>query len=144
MIVNGCLLLAEHLTDYYMTYLGELLLAIHEDGIPVAGAFSWGKSYVVVIRVILDASLPFKAMMDNSEWFEGLGTRFEQMFHSFIDGFNIIQIRYSICQLYISYIGENVQAFGFGSLYVIALLHDFFLTQSIYYVAEFYAAHLTN
>lgn len=30
--------------DYFMTYLGEALLAIHEDGIPLAGAFSWGKN----------------------------------------------------------------------------------------------------
>ena len=29
--------------DYFMTYLGESLLAIHEDGIPLAGAFAWGK-----------------------------------------------------------------------------------------------------
>lgn len=32
-------------TDYFMTYLGEALLSIHEDGIPLAGAFSWGKIY---------------------------------------------------------------------------------------------------
>lgn len=24
-----------------MTYLGESLLAIHEDGVPLAGTFSW-------------------------------------------------------------------------------------------------------
>ncbi|KAJ3889106.1 glycoside hydrolase family 1 protein [Lentinula edodes] len=30
-------------SDYYMTYLGELLLSIHEDGIPVQGAFAWGE-----------------------------------------------------------------------------------------------------
>lgn len=28
--------------DYFMTYLGEILLAIHEDKIPIAGAFAWG------------------------------------------------------------------------------------------------------
>jgi hypothetical protein len=26
-----------------MSYLGEMLLAIHEDGIPLKGAFIWGK-----------------------------------------------------------------------------------------------------
>jgi len=30
-------------TDYYMTYLGEMLLAIHEDKLPIAGAFAWCK-----------------------------------------------------------------------------------------------------
>ncbi|KAJ3828642.1 glycoside hydrolase superfamily [Lentinula raphanica] len=43
--------------DYYMTYLGELLLSIHEDGIPVQGAFAW-------------------AMVDNAEWNSGLSSRF--------------------------------------------------------------------
>jgi len=40
-----------------MSYLGEALLAIHEDGIPLGGAFSW-------------------AMVDNAEWASGLSTRF--------------------------------------------------------------------
>ena len=31
------------MTDYYMTYLGEILLAIHEDKLPIAGTFAWGK-----------------------------------------------------------------------------------------------------
>ncbi|KAI5119982.1 hypothetical protein M0805_004427 [Coniferiporia weirii] len=44
-------------TNYFMTYLGEALLAIHEDGIPLAGAFSW-------------------AMVDNAEWNSGTSTRF--------------------------------------------------------------------
>jgi len=44
-------------TNYYMTYLGELLLSIHEDGIPVQGAFCW-------------------AIMDNAEWNSGLSARF--------------------------------------------------------------------
>ncbi|KAJ3901102.1 glycoside hydrolase superfamily [Lentinula edodes] len=44
-------------TNYYMTYLGELLLSIHEDGIPVQGAFAW-------------------AMLDNAEWGSGLSSRF--------------------------------------------------------------------
>ncbi|KAL0577531.1 hypothetical protein V5O48_004472 [Marasmius crinis-equi] len=30
-------------TNYFMTYLGELLLAIHEDKLPIAGAFAWGE-----------------------------------------------------------------------------------------------------
>ncbi len=28
--------------DYFLTYLGEMLLSIHEDGVPVQGAFAWG------------------------------------------------------------------------------------------------------
>ncbi|KAL0061819.1 hypothetical protein AAF712_011337 [Marasmius tenuissimus] len=44
-------------TNYFMTYLGEILLAIHEDEIPIAGAFAW-------------------AMVDNIEWGSGLSTRF--------------------------------------------------------------------
>ncbi|KAG6831012.1 hypothetical protein H0H92_013199 [Tricholoma furcatifolium] len=28
-------------TDYFMTYLGEILLAIHEDNLPIAGTFAW-------------------------------------------------------------------------------------------------------
>ncbi|KAJ4478624.1 glycoside hydrolase superfamily [Lentinula edodes] len=44
-------------TNYYMTYLGELLLSIHEDGIPIQGAFAW-------------------AMLDNAEWGSGLSSRF--------------------------------------------------------------------
>ncbi|KAJ3887623.1 glycoside hydrolase superfamily [Lentinula edodes] len=44
-------------TNYYMTYLGELLLSIQEDGMPVEGAFAW-------------------AIMDNAEWNSGLSARF--------------------------------------------------------------------
>ncbi|KIK57390.1 glycoside hydrolase family 1 protein [Collybiopsis luxurians FD-317 M1] len=44
-------------TNYYMTYLAELLLSIHEDGIPVQGAFAW-------------------AMVDNAEWNSGQSARF--------------------------------------------------------------------
>ncbi|KAI3621240.1 glycoside hydrolase family 1 protein [Moniliophthora roreri] len=43
-------------TNYYMTYLGEILLAIHEDKLPIAGIFAW-------------------AMIDNMEWSSGLSTR---------------------------------------------------------------------
>ncbi|KAH7909566.1 glycoside hydrolase family 1 protein [Hygrophoropsis aurantiaca] len=32
-------------TNYFMTNLGEALLAIHEDGIPLMGTFSWGMSF---------------------------------------------------------------------------------------------------
>ncbi|KAK7054366.1 hypothetical protein VNI00_003560 [Paramarasmius palmivorus] len=44
-------------TNYYMAYLGEVLLAIHEDKLPIAGIFAW-------------------AMVDNMEWTSGLSTRF--------------------------------------------------------------------
>ncbi|KAG6865430.1 hypothetical protein C0991_002668 [Blastosporella zonata] len=44
-------------TNYYMTYLGEILLAIHEDKLPIAGTFAW-------------------AMVDNAEWNSGLSARF--------------------------------------------------------------------
>ncbi|KAG7088776.1 hypothetical protein E1B28_012742 [Marasmius oreades] len=44
-------------TNYFMTYLGEILLAIHEDKLPIAGAFAW-------------------SMVDNIEWGSGLSTRF--------------------------------------------------------------------
>ncbi|KAG9313321.1 glycoside hydrolase family 1 protein [Chiua virens] len=44
-------------TDYFMTNLGEALLAIHEDGIPLMGTFSW-------------------ALMDNVEWSSGIEPKF--------------------------------------------------------------------
>ncbi|KAH8113805.1 glycoside hydrolase family 1 protein [Phellopilus nigrolimitatus] len=44
-------------TNYYMTMLGEALLAIHEDGIPLAGTFAWG-------------------MIDDLEWQVGQESRF--------------------------------------------------------------------
>ncbi|KAF8426817.1 glycoside hydrolase superfamily [Boletus edulis BED1] len=44
-------------TNYFMTNLGEALLAIHEDGTPLMGTFSW-------------------AMIDNAEWIFGLEPRF--------------------------------------------------------------------
>ncbi|KAF8066627.1 glycoside hydrolase superfamily [Lyophyllum atratum] len=44
-------------TNYFMTYLGEILRAIHEDNIPIAGTFAW-------------------AMLDNAEWNSGLTARF--------------------------------------------------------------------
>ncbi|PFH49471.1 glycoside hydrolase family 1 protein [Amanita thiersii Skay4041] len=44
-------------TNYYMTYLGEILLAIHEDKVPIAGIFAW-------------------AMVDNAEWGSGTSVRF--------------------------------------------------------------------
>ncbi|KAL5522617.1 hypothetical protein ACEPAG_8634 [Sanghuangporus baumii] len=43
--------------DYYMTMLGESLLAIHEDNIPLQGVFAW-------------------SMVDNAEWQSGFSTRF--------------------------------------------------------------------
>ncbi|KAE9392129.1 glycoside hydrolase [Gymnopus androsaceus JB14] len=44
-------------TNYFMSYLSELLLSINEDGIPLAGAFAW-------------------AMVDNSEWTSGESARY--------------------------------------------------------------------
>ncbi|KAF9466011.1 glycoside hydrolase family 1 protein [Collybia nuda] len=44
-------------TNYYMTYLGEILLAIHEDKLPIAGTFAW-------------------AMVDNIEWGSGISAKF--------------------------------------------------------------------
>ncbi|EIM91310.1 glycoside hydrolase family 1 protein [Stereum hirsutum FP-91666 SS1] len=44
-------------TNYLLTYLGEILLSIHEDGMPIAGAFTW-------------------AMVDNFEWNSGLSAKF--------------------------------------------------------------------
>ncbi|KAF7377506.1 Glycoside hydrolase family 1 protein [Mycena sanguinolenta] len=43
--------------DYFMTYLGQILLSIHEDGVPIMGAFAW-------------------AMVDNAEWNDGLSAKF--------------------------------------------------------------------
>ncbi|PBK66031.1 glycoside hydrolase [Armillaria solidipes] len=44
-------------TDYILTYLGEMLLSIHEDGVPIQGAFAW-------------------AMIDDAEWQGGTSVRF--------------------------------------------------------------------
>ncbi|PBK89646.1 glycoside hydrolase [Armillaria gallica] len=44
-------------TDYLLTYLGEMLLSIHEDGVPIQGAFAW-------------------AMIDDAEWQGGTSVRF--------------------------------------------------------------------
>jgi beta-glucosidase len=44
-------------TNYYMTYLGEVLLAIYEDKLPIAGIFAW-------------------AMVDNIEWSSGTSAKF--------------------------------------------------------------------
>ncbi|KDQ55531.1 glycoside hydrolase family 1 protein [Jaapia argillacea MUCL 33604] len=44
-------------TNYYMTYLGEALQSIYEDGIPLMGTFSW-------------------SIVDNAEWSSGFSTRF--------------------------------------------------------------------
>jgi beta-glucosidase len=43
--------------DYFQSYLDNILLSIHEDGVNVEGAWGW-------------------AIFDNFEWAEGLGTRF--------------------------------------------------------------------
>ncbi|KAF7324651.1 Glycoside hydrolase family 1 protein [Mycena kentingensis (nom. inval.)] len=47
-------------TNYFMTYLGQILLAIHEDKVPIMGAFAWGMS----------------SMIDNAEWNSGLSAKF--------------------------------------------------------------------
>ncbi|KAK0475771.1 glycoside hydrolase superfamily [Armillaria novae-zelandiae] len=44
-------------TNYFLTYLGEMLLSIHEDGVPIQGAFAW-------------------SMVDNAEWTLGTAARF--------------------------------------------------------------------
>ncbi|KAG7441447.1 glycoside hydrolase [Guyanagaster necrorhizus] len=44
-------------TNYLLTYLGEMLLSIHEDGVPVQGAFAWG-------------------MLDDTEWLGGTTVRY--------------------------------------------------------------------
>ncbi|KAF9471973.1 glycoside hydrolase family 1 protein [Pholiota conissans] len=44
-------------TNYFMNFLGEMLLSIHEDQIPVAGFFAW-------------------AMIDNAEWSSGTSAKF--------------------------------------------------------------------
>ncbi len=36
-----------------MTYLGEMLLSIHEDNVPIAGAFSWGPSAFHLVLVFI-------------------------------------------------------------------------------------------
>ncbi|KAF5340458.1 hypothetical protein D9758_013574 [Tetrapyrgos nigripes] len=37
-------------TNYLMSYLGEMLLSIHEDGIPLKGAFIWGRVSFLLSR----------------------------------------------------------------------------------------------
>ncbi|KAJ3501124.1 hypothetical protein NLJ89_g9481 [Agrocybe chaxingu] len=44
-------------TNYYMTYVGEVLKAIHEDKLSIKGLIVW-------------------AMLDNAEWNSGLTARF--------------------------------------------------------------------
>ncbi|ORY32853.1 glycoside hydrolase superfamily [Naematelia encephala] len=44
-------------TTYYLSYLGEVLKAINDDGLPVKGTFAW-------------------SLVDNFEWNSGLSTRF--------------------------------------------------------------------
>ncbi|KAK0186404.1 glycoside hydrolase superfamily [Armillaria mellea] len=44
-------------TNYLLTYLGQMLLSVHEDGVPIQGAFAWG-------------------MMDDSEWVGGTSVRY--------------------------------------------------------------------
>ncbi|KAK0451433.1 glycoside hydrolase superfamily, partial [Desarmillaria tabescens] len=44
-------------TNFLLTYLGEMLLSIHEDDVPIQGAFTW-------------------AMLDNAEWTVGTSMRY--------------------------------------------------------------------
>ncbi|KAJ8507773.1 hypothetical protein ONZ45_g9889 [Pleurotus djamor] len=53
--------IAEDVTrsNYFMTYLGEVLLAIHEDKLPIAGTFAWGEflhdsSILPMVTVVWD------------------------------------------------------------------------------------------
>ena len=63
--------------DYYMTYLGEALLAIHEDNIPLAGTFAWGKpSFLVGVLQFVRTHPLASAMVDNAEWASGKSIRF--------------------------------------------------------------------
>lgn len=57
-----------------MTYLGEMLLSIHEDNVPIAGAFSWGLFLSLIVMQYLVTCLI--AMVDNTEWASGLSTRY--------------------------------------------------------------------
>ncbi|PBK89625.1 glycoside hydrolase [Armillaria gallica] len=43
-------------TNFFLTYLGEMLTSIHEDGVPIQGAFAW-------------------SMIDNAEWLLGTSAR---------------------------------------------------------------------
>ena len=73
--------LASHLTknfpinsqDYYLTYLGEALLSIHEDGVPLSGMFHWGEYSLGYYSYCLE--MKFIAMIDNAEWGSGISTR---------------------------------------------------------------------
>ena len=57
-----------------MTYLGEILQAIHEDGLPIEGIFAWVKgSFCVVVGVEADNQT---AMVDNTEWQSGISAKF--------------------------------------------------------------------
>jgi hypothetical protein len=77
---NSCSSLSSQFSDYYMTMLGEVLLAINEDHIPLAGTFAWGKS----INNVSNSKQPadhesfsaLLAMVDNAEWSSGKSTRF--------------------------------------------------------------------
>lgn len=57
-----------------MTYLGEALLSIHEDGVPLGGMFHWGESGIRPYLCVL-ANKILLAMVDNAEWNAGISTR---------------------------------------------------------------------
>lgn len=53
-------------TAYYQDYLAEAMVAIHEDGIPLAGVFAW-------------------SLVDNFEWGSGLEQRFGMQYVNYSD-----------------------------------------------------------
>lgn len=70
---RACVLAYLYLPDYLLTYLGEILLSIHQDKVPIAGAFAWGSSHPYFITLSLTHSI---AMVDNAEWNSGLAARY--------------------------------------------------------------------
>lgn len=64
------------LLDYFMTYLGEVLLSIHEDKIPIAGTFAWGMHVSYRIFPTLTDNCFQSAMIDNAEWGSGLSAKY--------------------------------------------------------------------
>ena len=61
--------------DYYLTYLSEILLAIHEDQLPITGTIAWCK-YELTPTDSSSTYFCLSAIFDNFEWAEGFGTRY--------------------------------------------------------------------
>lgn len=68
-------------TDYFMTYLGEILRAIHEDNLPIAGTFAWGEC-LGVRSLTAHVDMSSSAMVDNAEWNSGLSARSVPITHN--------------------------------------------------------------